>query len=405
MSRPSSTDSSGAANAEVVLRIRSLAAGGDGVAREESGRVVFVPDAAPGDLLRVRLHSTRKRFARGEILELLEAGPDRTEPGCPQVGTCGGCAWQHLRYAAQVEAKAEIVADALRRIGRFELSEPVTCIPSPSGFGYRGRARFLQWEDGLGYRARGSHVGVRTDRCPVLHPELEPVLRSSRPAQEGSDGMEWEAALGSDGRARLAPVGAPGPAVELDAGGHRLRVSHGVFAQANHLLLDALVERVVGAVRGGAAAVSAVELYAGAGLFTLPLSGRFDQLWAVEANPAAVGDLRFNLERAGRSNVRVLEGDTEKMVPRLGIRAPDALLVDPPRVGMSPAALDAVVRLEPARIAYLSCDPSTLARDLASLRNEGYRLRDVVAFDLFPQTPHVEALATLEAPGSPVRAR
>ena len=178
-----------------------------------------------------------------------------------------------------------------------------------------------------------------------------------------------------------------------------LRVSHEVFAQANGLLVESLAEAVVQAALGGGGdgggTVACVELYAGGGLFTLGLSRRFDQVWAVESHPGAVRDLRVNLARADRQNVRILEGRVERVLASLEI-APDVLVLDPPRTGVSEDALAAISALRVGRIVYVSCDPATLARDLGRLRDEGYRLASVQAFDLFPQTPHVEVLATLE---------
>jgi tRNA/tmRNA/rRNA uracil-C5-methylase (TrmA/RlmC/RlmD family) len=385
----------------VDLRIESLAAGGDGVAHDAQGRVVFVPLSAPGDLVRVRVLQQRKRFARGEVLEVLEPGPSRTKPRCGAFGSCGGCAWQHLDYGAQVAAKSAIVADALSRLGGFELSDPVPITASPSAYGYRARARLVQDGVRLGYRMRRSHAVRVADECPILMPALEAVVARERPlASGGAEPTEWELAVGSNGSVRAHPLGAgssTSAAVELEVGAETLRISHGVFAQANALLIPHLVEAIEREAAGdGASPVSLVELYAGAGLFTLPLSRLFDQVWAVEAHPGAVVDLRFNLARAQRENVEVCEGPVENVLPNLGIRAPDVLVLDPPRTGVSPEALESVQALDPRRIVYLSCDPATLARDLASLRDAGYRLGHIEAFDLFPQTPHVEALASLE---------
>ncbi len=382
------------------IRIDSLAAGGDGVGRDEGGRVVFVPLTAPGDRVRVRIVEGRKRFARAELVEVLEASDDRVDPPCKAFGRCGGCAWQHLAYPAQVSAKGAIVADALRRIGRFDVAPSVPTTASPEAYGYRVRTRLVQQGTRLGYRMQRSHSICVVDTCPVLDPRLQAVLGVDRdpssPASSAS-GQEWEAAVGSAGKVRAQRTDVPGAAVDQRVGEDLLRISHGVFAQANGLLVEPLVQAVHGhAAPRGRTQVSCVELYSGAGLFTMGLSRRFDQVWAVESHPGAVVDLRFNLERAGRSNVRVEEGSVESVLPRLGVSGPDLLVLDPPRAGVSPEALQSILALAPHRIVYVSCDPATLARDLARLRDDGYRLVHVEAFDLFPQTPHVESLATLE---------
>jgi 23S rRNA (uracil1939-C5)-methyltransferase len=381
----------------IALDIERLAAGGDGVAHDEDGRVVFVPLTAPGDRVRVHIVERHKRFARGEVVEVVEPGPDRVEPPCPLFGRCGGCVWQHLSYPAQLRAKAAIVSDALRRIGRIDCEEPVPVTASPEPFGYRVRTRLVQDGVRLGYRSRRSHEVCIADACPVLDPRLESVLATERTAaRSGGEPVEWEAAVGSDGVVRVQRTGAAGTTIDQVVGGDALRVSHEVFAQANGLLVESLAEAVVQAALGGGGGGGAcVELYAGGGLFTLGLSRRFDQVWAVESHPGAVRDLRVNLARADRQNVRIREGRVEQVLASLEI-APDVLVLDPPRTGVSEDALAAISGLRVGRIVYVSCDPATLARDLGRLRDEGYRLASVQAFDLFPQTPHVEVLATLE---------
>jgi 23S rRNA (uracil1939-C5)-methyltransferase len=386
------------AGVTLEVRIESLAAGGDGVAHDPQGRVLFVPLTAPGDRVRVRVLVSRKRFARGEVLEVLEPSPSRTPPVCSVFGTCGGCAWQHVSYSDQVSAKAKIVADALERIGRLgSVSVPIT--PSPLVWGYRNRARLVQEGERLGYRMRRSHAVCVVQECPVLEPQLQKVLACDRPSWEGREPREWEIVAGIGGATRVRPVDAAAPsgveAVEMQVGDDRLRISPGVFAQGNTGLLAPLAQAVVREARGGEAATSALELYAGAGLFTLGLARHFDCVWAVESHPGAVADLRVNLERSGAANVDVREGPVEEILPRLQVHAPDAVVLDPPRAGVSEEVLDQIQALQAQRIVYLSCDPATLARDLGRLRDAGYPLRHVEAFDLFPHTPHVEVLATL----------
>lgn len=386
------------ARVSLDLRIESLAAGGDGVAHDPQGRVIFVPLTAPGDLVRVRVLVSRKRFARGEVLEILEPGPGRIQPGCSAFAICGGCAWQHVSYPEQLAAKARIVADALERIGRLGVTKvPITA--SPSVWAYRNRARLVQEGDGLGYRMRRSHSVCVVKECPVLEPRLEAGLSRELPAWEGEEPREWELAAGSDGTVRVRPVDEPVPAgveaVEIQVGADRLRISHGVFAQGNSGLLAPLAEAVLREATGGGATTSVLELYAGAGLFTLGLARNFDCVWAVESHPGAVADLRLNLERSGAINVDIREGPVEEVLPRLQIHSPDALVLDPPRAGVAAEALERIEAFRARRIVYLSCDPATLARDLGRLRDGGYQLRQVEAFDLFPHTPHVEVLATL----------
>jgi len=386
---------------QAIVRIDALAAGGDAVGRAPDGRVVFVPLAAPGDRVSVRICQERARFLRGRVEKLLEPGGARSDPLCPVFGRCGGCAWQHVRYEAQREAKSRILGDALARIGGFEPGGPIPVVASPSRYAYRGRTRVRVEAGRVGYRRRGSHALCPVSSCPVLVPELDARLRGLVAQPPRRDG-EWELAFGS-GRARavparrgekggLAPQGAE--RLFLEVGGERIGFSPGVFAQTNALLLETLVERVAASAGSGALAL---ELFAGAGFLTLWLARRFGRVVALEASAAAVRDLRANLRGADLGNVEVHERRVELSAALFRRLAPDVVVLDPPRVGLPSGAVAALADVGARRIVYLSCDPATLARDLAGFRARGYRLRRVEGFDLFPQTPHVEALAVLEA--------
>ena len=380
----------------IELRIDSLAAGGDGVGRADDGRVVFVPFAAPGDRVRVRIVEERARHARGEIDALLEPGAARAEPRCPVFGDCGGCAWQHVRYEAQIEAKRAIIRDALARIGGLRALPDLAFTASPQPYAYRSRARVLAAAGRVGFRRRRSHEVCAVSGCPLLAPALDRALGALAADPPGADG-EWELALGEGGAVRCAALAAPRPAdrLALQAGADRLEVSAGVFVQANALLLGALAEAVLAAMGEGG---EALELFAGAGFFTLGLARRFARVVAVEADPAAARDLVRNA--AGR-HVRVIEARVEAWLEAGGAAglAPDAVLLDPPRGGLGRTAAERLAALAARRIAHLSCDPATLARDLAVLAGRGWSLTRLRGFDLFPQTPHVEVLAVLERAG------
>lgn len=389
---------SAAAGGSLEVRIESLAAGGDGVAHGPDGRVLFVPFTAPGDRVRVTVTEARARFARGRVEALLEAGPARVDPVCPAFGSCGGCAWQHVDYGVQLEAKRRIVEDALTRIGGIHFDGAIESVASPDFYGYRSRTRVVRSGARIGYRRRRSRAVHAVSRCPVLTEGLDAALHdlAAAPGESSAGGEEeWELAQGA-GAPRVVRLGAPlpGPApapLELEVLGDRLRISPGVFFQANALLRDALVTAVIDAAGRGDAAV---EAFAGAGFFTLALSRRFTRVTAIEADPSAARDLRGNLAAAERANVEVL---AEDLVAAVGRLAPaEALILDPPRSGLSPGSVGDLATLAPERIVYLSCDPATLARDLSAFQAEGYRVSALTVFDLFPQTPHVETLARLE---------
>jgi 23S rRNA (uracil1939-C5)-methyltransferase len=363
--------------------------------------VVFVPFTAPGDLVRVKVHDERRHFARARVQHLIEPGPARTDPVCAVFGTCGGCAWQHITYPAQLEAKRQILADALSRIGGLDGIAPVRVVPSPADYGYRGRTRLRVHGRRVGYRRRRSHALCPVTRCPVLVPELERRLAALAADPPVRSGQVELAAAGDVGRTVSLPDAAGEPLWhELSAG--RMRVSPGVFFQSNALLMDALCTAVVDAAGTGE---RAIEFFAGAGFFTLGLAPHFASLVAVESNPAAVADLEHNLGEARIVNVKVICARLERVLEHGAFRAepPDLIVLDPPRTGLEEGGAEAIAELGAGRIVYLSCEPATLARDLALMVRCGYEPRPLLAFDLFPQTPHVEALAVLER--DPLRLR
>ncbi len=376
------------------LRVDALAAGGEGVGRDAGGRVVFVPLAAPGDLLRVRIVEAHARFARAEIESIVEPGPSRVTPKCRVFGRCGGCAWQHVDYAAQVEAKRAILRDALVRIGGLA-EPPLDFVASPAPYGYRGRARLLAAEGAIGFRERRSHAVCPIDACPLLAPPLDAAL-GALAADPALEAGEWELALGSDGGARAVPLARAAAAerVAIAAAGERIEISAGVFAQANALLLEALAGAVVESAGEGA---ELLELFAGAGFFTLALARRFGRATAVESDARAVADLAHNARASGLPHVRVLEAASETVLADASAHrvAPDVVVLDPPRGGIGTRASGHLARLPARRVVHVSCDPATLARDLAVLTQRGFAVERVTGLDLFPQTPHVEAVAVL----------
>ena len=385
---PMSTDAS-----PVVVEIDSLAAGGDGVGRLPDGRVVFVPWTVPGDQALVRLREERKRFARGEIVELLRPSPDRRAPPCPVAGECGGCAWQQIAYPAQLAAKESILRDAIRRIGGLTPPAEIR-VRAAAELGYRSRARVFARAGQVGFRRMRSHEVCATRECPVLVPELDAVLGKLTEVPPEAE-TEWLLARGDSGEisVRAGGSGAKAGAIHLRVGEDRLRVGPGVFFQSNAELRPQLVVAVGEACGRGE---RALELYAGTGLFTLGLARAFAQLTVVESDRRAVRDLGHNLEAAAvPAEVAVRPIPTEAYLADPREPRPDLILLDPPRTGLPKGGPEALAALGAERIVYVSCDPATLARDLRILNERGYRLTTLEAFDLFPQTPHLEALAVL----------
>ncbi|MFQ5417689.1 MAG: class I SAM-dependent RNA methyltransferase, partial [Myxococcota bacterium] len=308
-------------------------------------------------------------------------------------GSCGGCAWQHVAYDTQLEAKAAIVREAFTRIGGWQPPGPVPITPSPSVYGYRLRARVRVESGRVGFRRRRSNALCATRHCPILVPALQQKLAEVADAAPGRDD-EWELfAAATDARATPLPT-TESRRLELVVAGERIGVSPGVFAQSNASMLEPLARSVVDAAGSGDVAF---DLFAGAGFFTLGLARRFQRVLALESDVAAVRDLEANLREAERTNVDVVCMALEAALGdgALSGRRPDVVVVDPPRTGLPPGSSDALAELGPRRIVYLSCDPATQARDVAYLIGNGYRVERVEAFDLFPQTPHVESLAVL----------
>jgi 23S rRNA (uracil1939-C5)-methyltransferase len=379
--------------------IDELAAGGDGVGRDPDGRVIFVPFTAPGDRVRVSVTASRSTYALGVVDELLEPGPARTDPVCAVFGSCGGCAWQHVEYDAQLDAKREIAVAALKRIGGLDVPTPLSITPSDP-YRYRTRSRVQVSAGQVGYLRRRSNTLCPTWRCPVLAEELEESLTALAEDPPGSNG-EWELASGrlgdsSEVSARsVAMAGASEPRLWLPVGEDRISFSPGVFVQSNAGLLEPLTRAVFEAAGEGELAL---DLFAGAGFLTLGLARRFESVLAIEANPAAVADLEANLQDAGLSSVQVVANAVETAIA-VGVLddvRPNTIVLDPPRTGLPNGVAEKLASLDAEKIVYLSCDPATLARDLSVLDHQGYRLKSVEGFDLFPQTPHLELLAVAE---------
>ncbi|MDJ0785586.1 MAG: class I SAM-dependent RNA methyltransferase [Myxococcota bacterium] len=383
-----------AAQAEVELVIDRLTNEGDGIARGADGRVVFVPGTAPGDRVRAAITESKKSFQRASVVALLEPGPGRTEPACSVFDECGGCTWQHLSYEAQAAAKRASLRDALVRIGKLELDSEPGFVPSPTPYGYRARARLLSDGRAVGFRKQRSNEPCATPSCPVLAPALEEERRKL--AEQGARPGEWEIALGDDGQTRRHDLSIRGgPTIDLQAPGtpHVLRLSPGVFAQSHLTLRGPLGEHAIAMAGEGR---RLLELYSGAGFLTLGLALRHEIVEAVESHAGAIADLRANCRAAGIRNVRSIRDRVEHWLRRSPLQRVDTLVLDPPRSGLPKGIPERVLELRAQRIVYVSCDPATLARDLRALVPGGYRLTDTTGFDLFPQTPHLEAVAVLE---------
>jgi 23S rRNA (uracil1939-C5)-methyltransferase len=384
---------------EIEVRIERILPGGVGLAHA-GGRTLLVGLAAPGDLVRVRIESVRGKVSFASIVEVIEPSPVRIEPPCPYFGRCGGCDFQQLDYRAQLESKVEIIRDCLKRIARIEQPPEIPITPSPLEWRYRARA---QWQHDdvrkrMGYFERGSHRVCDIAECPVLLPELQETLSGLRERMM-SDSLppraeDFQAVAGDEG-VSIAPSFNDEEPLEVSRTilGNRYSFNAAGFFQINQSLLQDLVAFALDDAQGD----TAIDLYCGVGLFTLPLARRFRRVTGVEGNPSAVAYARRNLAAARLDNARVERASVaEWLNANAHSAAPvDLVLLDPPRSGLEDGATEGILALRPQRIAYVSCDPATLARDLRELLQGGYTLGTVAAFDMFPQTHHVETVAFL----------
>ena len=385
------------------VEIERLLPGGVGLAHAE-GLTLFVSLAAPGDVLRVKIDRVAGKVGFASIVEVLKPSSVRVEPPCPYFGRCGGCDFQQLTYQAQLEAKAEIIRDCLHRIAKIEAPGAIRVTPSPNEWRYRTRAN---WQVDvpaklLGYFERGSNQVCDVDYCAVLAPELEQALEKIRHDLAADTSVPLprniEAVFGDEG-VSVAPAiaGFRPDVIRRRVGNETYSFNADSFFQVNQELIEPLIAEAMGNAQGQ----FAVDLYCGVGLFTLPLARRFARVTAVEEYPRATELARRNLAAAKLENVEVVTLDVADWLKHSRPFEPlDFLLLDPPRAGCENAAIAGILALRPRRIAYVSCDPATLARDLKKLIGDGaggYTLDSVAAFDMFPQTHHVETVARLTA--------
>lgn len=384
---------------EVELTIEKLVDGGDGLGRV-AGAPVFVPRSAPGDRVRVRLVERRPGYARGEIVDLLEAGPGRIEPRCPHFARCGGCDLQHLDRQTELRAKSEATLETLRRLSKLELPAPRS-IAAGAEWGWRARTgvRLRRRDGGLevGYFERGSREFVPVRTCPVLAPALEAAVLALADPKVPADSQEpperIDLAVGEDGSISAAP-----PWGELEGGEIRQRVAGfelgwdaRCFFQGHRGLLDRLVGLAVGEEGGE----TAYDLFGGVGLFALPLARRYDRVVLVESDRIAVRYASRNVRRARLENVEIVGRSVEGWLGEGLPQGADRVVVDPPRDGLSRVARRLLLGRAPKRLTYVSCHPAALARDLAELA-ERYRVATLDLVDLFPRTGHMEVVAQLE---------
>jgi 23S rRNA (uracil1939-C5)-methyltransferase len=424
------------------VRIEKLVYGGDGLAHDE-GHTVFVPLVLPGELVQIDASSRKKKFIRGKLERIVEPSAERVPAPCPHYGTCGGCQYQHMPYEAQLRYKVEILRETLGRIGRIQWPGEISTHSSPP-FGYRNRA---QWKlrpnqdgaagsAGIGYFEMGSTKLCAVNECAILSPRLADTFARLRElvakgkvlapideieafadskdekillnlsAERLTDSPESiasalreavpyvESILIQDRRADKFHLEGQGY-LTYEVGGVPYRVGHLSFFQVNRFMVEPLVDAAIGTKRGKLA----LDLFSGVGLFTVALTKLYDRVIGVESNMAASKDLDTNLKHSGGTSPSSRNATAEGFLSRLH-ETPDLVVLDPPRAGVEVEALAHLRKLSPARIHYVSCDPATLARDLAQLVGTTeapgkHEIESIKLFDIFPQTYHMEVLVRL----------
>lgn len=451
----------------ITVDIASINSEGEGIARHgDEGFVVFIPGALPGERVTCRVTKTSKKYATAQVVAVETPSSSRVKPPCPIYGKCGGCQLQHASYSMQLEIKATILRDALRRIGGIELDRPLSCRPSPKEWGYRNKTTLPVQNKGKGAKAslvsgyyeRRSHRVVPFTTCAVLEPALERVVRdsidflavsgfkgydeatktgdirhiaarceASRDPAELLIGCVYARDPGSREYGRLKNLqqsiagrnpGLKGAVLNIKTGAdnfiwgpqfktlsgkrflrqrlgeYEFDVDISAFFQINTAQTECLFSHVEALVEPFSAK-KILELYSGVGSLTAYLAGSCEAADAVEEWRPAAQQLSANMELNKIENVSLHMGAAEKFMQATDAGY-DVVVLDPPRTGCDEAVVAGIRRIAPKCIVYVSCNPATLARDIARLTADGeYRLEDVAAFDMFPQTAHVESVALL----------
>ena len=390
--------------------------GGETLARLPDGRAVFVPYALPEENIRIRLVDDKERYARAELLEVLSSSSNRIEPRCPHFTHCGGCHYQHITYPEQLKIKQSILENQLERVGKVTDPPVKTIVPSPDPWNYRNHIQFHLSEEGrLGFFQQRSNQVIPIQEChlpeenlnriwPSLDIEYIPGLDrvSLRSGEGGQDTLILLES--SDPKPIEFSVDVPLSAVHRGPGGeivlagddftiievHEIPfvVSAGSFFQVNTRVAELVVDYLLD-VLPLSEEMTLLDVYCGVGLFSLFLAPHVKRVIGIESDPFAAEDYLYNL--AGFENVELFDLPAEQVLSHLKI-SPDIILLDPPRAGLSKKVLDNLVSLQPGLIAYISCDPATLARDVLRLNTQGYQLLSSTPFDMFPQTSHIESL-------------
>ena len=363
------------------------------------GNRVFILGAIPGEEVVAEAFRERRHYVAARVLEVTKPSPHRIDPPCPYFGPCTGCQWQHVDYDAQLRYKFDAVTDTLQRVGGFPTPPVSPTVPSPDRFGYRNHARFTIGQKGsLGFVNRETRQHVTVDECMLMDPGVNGILTKLQGhcAETTQLSVRW--GVNTDDylvqptlKSEDVPIPTGQKRYVESIGARAFHIASPSFFQVNIKQLEQLVELVKNALQLSGKE-TLVDAYAGVGTFAILLAPYARRIIAIEDSAAAVEDAKSNAD--GLDNVEFLQGRTEQALAELDER-PDAVILDPSRKGCHPSALNALKSLQPRRVVYVSCDPSTLARDLKILCKDVFFLESVTPVDMFPQTHHVECVALL----------
>lgn len=400
----------------IELTLDNPAYGGDTIGRLPDGRAVFVPFSIPGETVRIRIVTDKKKYARAELLDVLEPSPYRVDPRCQHFQTCGGCHYQHIAYEQQLVIKRQILQDQLERIGGIKNPQIEETIPSPAKYNYRNQIQFHISEGKKPGFIRANKRGIveisechlpqesLNDLWPLL--EVEPKTGvSSIALRLGAEDdtlltLESTNLFDAEFDVESLPVSvvhiSPGN-VQILAGsaytimqvkGRNFRVSAGSFFQVNTPMAEKMVTLIEENIPEGTGVV--LELYSGVGLFSAFIAEKVEKLITIESSESAGEDFVDNLDEY--DNIALYQGSVEEILPLLDVQS-DIVLADPPRTGLSKKVLGRILSMAPELILYISCDPATLARDSKILAEGGYSPEKFVPLDFFCQTYHIETLS------------
>jgi len=384
---------------EIEIHLTGIAHLGEAIGKHD-GKVVFVPYGIPGETVKARIIRDEGDYLRAEIVELLEPSFFRENPPCRLFGICGGCSFQHVAYSYQIKLKEIVVMEQLKRIGGFENPEEFTqlTIKADSPYYYRNRADFsINAQRLLGFKRRGSHRFIHVEHCYIMHQkinEILAILQGKAPKRKthnitvryGANTGQWLVQPEMD-------------VTEIETGqkfytekllGKEFTISAPSFFQVNTYQAEKLIQTVLKYITREDRTV--IDAYAGVGTFTVFLAEKVERVIAIEESRSAFKDAQINIKNF--DNITYLCKKTEEALSESGIKA-DAIVLDPPRVGCMKEVLEMIAASGIKKVIYVSCEPSTLARDLKYLKERGYKLIELQPVDMFPQTYHIENVALM----------